>query len=649
MKRFYSVKEASNLLGVSTNTVYKYLEEGKVQSRRIGKGRIKIPYKQLEPYISQDLSYLKKGGGRRKLSTQTKEGVAGGDERESDTISPGNRDIIFFSLFKALLLLGLGVIYFAINLSSYFNVGFIDKDLGNFLFNLFPIALIIGGLVVLVGLLFDHKIAEISVWSHAFLALVLGYYSFIALASENYGLFVWTGSFLAVVISHYVRGLGKFHKEINFSSEFLKYSLFLAIIGGVVVTVYPSTFPIKFIANLMSESRAVAAFVWFALYIPCLVYFMSPSGRNSKIRIPFFIINGLFAIWIATELTSNSTWDVSYFSFLTGITALSIGGWLFANIRIELKRMYYVVAAFLWIVTIVLFGLFSIQMSQKRIKTDIKISMQESLNQKVADINNSFERQKAAIISAAADDHLSNILINNNEEAATVKAREIYDKLNNVEAVVIYDGGGIALGVYPRNSLIQGTDFSSREYFQKTKTTYKGYISNVFMGVVGETTVIQTEPIFVGNKFTGMIGVASTLDNLSYQFQINNVGPDYLVHVVDENGVYVYSKDSEKVGEKADILDLLPRRDPVLNEILVSKQTAFVPRWDIYFQAPVAPMLERISNFSIFVAVLIVANSVISLSAAFVLASKKEKVVKRRSMPGFLEGPVSHNLPVTSI
>src|SRR3989344_2195405 len=50
-KRYYSVKDAANLLGVSTNTIYTYLKEGKITSRRIGQGRFKIPYSQLAVYM----------------------------------------------------------------------------------------------------------------------------------------------------------------------------------------------------------------------------------------------------------------------------------------------------------------------------------------------------------------------------------------------------------------------------------------------------------------------------------------------------------------------------------------------------------------------------------------------------------------------
>ena len=60
--RIYTVKEVAKLLGFSTNTIYKYLDEGKIKSTRLGKeGRFRIPQKEVakllgvKPQIASDL------------------------------------------------------------------------------------------------------------------------------------------------------------------------------------------------------------------------------------------------------------------------------------------------------------------------------------------------------------------------------------------------------------------------------------------------------------------------------------------------------------------------------------------------------------------------------------------------------------------
>jgi excisionase family DNA binding protein len=58
LKKFYSVKEASKILGVSTNTIYKYLDSGSLKGKRFNdRGRFKIPYSEIEPYLARETSY----------------------------------------------------------------------------------------------------------------------------------------------------------------------------------------------------------------------------------------------------------------------------------------------------------------------------------------------------------------------------------------------------------------------------------------------------------------------------------------------------------------------------------------------------------------------------------------------------------------
>ncbi|MBI2065958.1 SH3 domain-containing protein [Candidatus Woesebacteria bacterium] len=56
-KRFYTVKETAKILGVSTNTVYKYLDEGSLKGKRLkNRGRFKVPFPELAPYLGGETS-----------------------------------------------------------------------------------------------------------------------------------------------------------------------------------------------------------------------------------------------------------------------------------------------------------------------------------------------------------------------------------------------------------------------------------------------------------------------------------------------------------------------------------------------------------------------------------------------------------------
>lgn len=56
MDKIYTVKEAAKILGFSTNTVYKYLEDGKIQAARgQAQGRFRIPKQSLEEFLGFEL------------------------------------------------------------------------------------------------------------------------------------------------------------------------------------------------------------------------------------------------------------------------------------------------------------------------------------------------------------------------------------------------------------------------------------------------------------------------------------------------------------------------------------------------------------------------------------------------------------------
>lgn len=58
MENIYTVKEAAKILGFSTNTLYKYLEEGTIEAARGGgkQGRFRIPHSSIEKYLGTELT-----------------------------------------------------------------------------------------------------------------------------------------------------------------------------------------------------------------------------------------------------------------------------------------------------------------------------------------------------------------------------------------------------------------------------------------------------------------------------------------------------------------------------------------------------------------------------------------------------------------
>jgi|CXWL01.1.fsa_nt_gi excisionase family DNA binding protein len=62
MSKLYTVKETAKILGFSTNTIYKYLDTGRLKGTRgsAQQGRFRIPQSQLDQFLGQPLEPIEK-------------------------------------------------------------------------------------------------------------------------------------------------------------------------------------------------------------------------------------------------------------------------------------------------------------------------------------------------------------------------------------------------------------------------------------------------------------------------------------------------------------------------------------------------------------------------------------------------------------
>src|SRR3972149_6731185 len=87
MKKTYTVKEVSDLLGFSTNTVYKYLDEGKIKATRLGKeGRFRIQAQEVErllPESKQPTTSYRNTDEPTDQPNKSNQEIIGNEKRES--------------------------------------------------------------------------------------------------------------------------------------------------------------------------------------------------------------------------------------------------------------------------------------------------------------------------------------------------------------------------------------------------------------------------------------------------------------------------------------------------------------------------------------------------------------------------------------
>jgi hypothetical protein len=231
------------------------------------------------------------------------------------------------------------------------------------------------------------------------------------------------------------------------------------------------------------------------------------------------------------------------------------------------------------------------------------------------------------LVSYAGNPSTVSIIGQSDSETAIAKAKEIFDKSTIARRVLIYNADGYAVGVYPRETLSQGTNFSSREYFQETKNSYKGIVSAVFSAVNGNKAIMITEPVFKDNLFYGMIGLSLDLAKISTGLQ-SGFGDGYFVHVTDRTGEYAFGSRPEDIGKKASQLDYLvynKKDQNVNNDLKVYQEKTIDPDFTFYLQTPADSLASSSSTINLLLSVFVIINSAFSIFAGIALVLRRNE------------------------
>jgi excisionase family DNA binding protein len=621
-KRFYSVKDAASLLGVSTNMIYAYLKSGKIVGKRLGRGRYRIPF--------SSLSSLLDVGPSLPPSVVNQEGPQNPDDRQGvatgDVISPGSGDIVFYRLFRGLLLLGLGAIYllFPSDFSFLFSVVG-ASTVAIFLSWIIRVAFIICGLFFLSYAQHqDQKYLKLNFWMHIFLSVVLAFCVYFALFSGYFELAVYLGAVLIMAVSHFVRGFS-LYPRLTFRSQFVKFIILLAVFDGIAIIFYPDLPVNIFVSSFVLQNKTLFLAIWFFVLIPLLLYSVAPDGVNRKeLSLYIGVLSGAL-LYNASSTTTYASWDVTYAAFLTGTFGIVLSIWEIFGGNLSVKSVKIVTVSLVWISALIFLSISVIRAHQKDVVEKIRFSLGVESEAIAKSIDSVFQTGSETLVKFATNDDLKKAILSKDNDSSREYAKQIFAKYDLAHRVVVQDKDGIAIASYPRNSLVEGTNFSSREYFYKVKDTGRPFISAVSRGVTNAIFVVQSEPVFDGNNFIGVLGVALSLDKinsrLAKEFSAKN---NYSLSIIDRNGFRVVDSDIDEIGAKAYVLgdrktDLGPQRK------IMNTARAVLPQWDIYLEAKIDPAISDVSRIDNIVASILIVNTLLVFtSVIWALGIKRE-------------------------
>jgi excisionase family DNA binding protein len=612
MKRFYTVKEAAEILGFSTNTIYKYLDEGKLKGKRIGKGRFKIPYEELEPYLSVG----------EKVEHVVSEKVQGDKIAEAikevgsefKGIASGYNDFIFFRLFVGIVILGGGLIHlFWLNgLYPYTPIVRI----------LYSFGLIFAGLLFLISSIFWKKSKTFNVWGHILSLIMLLGAIVISLLLKNYQMTIAFVALLLVLVSHLARGYENCCEHSTFYRDFIFYTLLAALGFLILVFIAPDSISFSQIAQFTILQKIIFTAGWMLFMILPAIYLLSAKVKNPKILLTWILAAFITSLIVAIGASIRNEWDISFGAFIYGIFAGFLLWWSARGSQIDEKELHLVIISFFWIALVTFLGLLSIQIYQKKQTEVVSSRMQARLSEIVRDIDYLFAQPEGIINTEIKKGEIANVILRGNEEEIISLAKAIFDKFPDpLNRILILDSQGKALGVYPRNSLVQGGNFSSQEYFLVPKKSLRPYISNVFEAVIGIDAVALGVPVFNDNHFAGVVAAGYDLGTISQRYQ--NLGSGGTLYAYDENQRYTLNIDSQKIGQE--VGSEIPKDTSIKDNVLRVFDWVAKPRWAVYIERDLQWLFRDALSVNIIISSVIVLNAASSLAAGFVLAKKWKK------------------------
>jgi len=614
MKRFYTVKEAAKILGFSTNTVYKYLDEGKLIGKRIGQGRFKIPYPQLEPYLGEQ---EKIGSFLKKEVTEEEDSIEKVVENIGNQVCPRDSDFIFSRLFWGFVLVGMGVIYLFWNpLGSLFSL--LNLLLGGGI-------LVSGIFMLLVNILWEEsKLTKLfsNLFSLTFLFSASIIFSFLG----NFSSLVITLTLFIVIITAEILRKKVDWQDCSSFREFALLSLIGVLIIGLISLIFPEVLIFDFLKNFVISYKLPLILIILVGFCFPLTFLLTSQGLLTKIEYLLFPVMFVLAVAATLGSINKNQWDVAYVAYLYSVFTLFMLWWKNSGRKIGDFSYHLLLTIFVWIMAGILLGLLAIFGLQEKVKAEA-VSVTETELAKASDnFDNFFKVMDASFNKKIIQLNLKSVLTRGNEEEAIAAAKDFYESTPNLKRIILYDKEGVGVGVYPRDTIAQGANYSSRDYFQITKNSLRPYISNIFESIVNTEAVVKTLPIVEGNEFKGMVGASLDLEKLSLSYQLPISG--WKVYVFDENGKYVLNLETAKIGEKApeEIIKASKSEKKVKNPKVVRVfDEVRTPKWTIYAERSSEDLVKGLSSINLIISLMIYINTGISLCTGFVLARKWRK------------------------
>lgn len=548
-----TVKEAAALLGFSTNSIYKFLNEKRIQAKRIGKGRFRIPREEIERF----LRHGKHRGHETEQSAAvpvsvTAEPVPVAASVPSKSIAPalpfaplvGTPDMFDWYIGMTLVLLGLAYLFLPGD----------PRFVGNaLLIRLLAIVLGAIGLGFLWVDVTETKRRSLLVASRV--AVIM---SLLAAALPYLIIGNWAGLALimALVSVSLLYFLGP---PLSAEQQFLLLVLFLGIFVGVFFL--PNSFLLSEASPLSFGpfQRFLFVVLWSALLLGLLALMRWSTTRALFwVQVSLFGLVGLITLGWTMWYVSRGLWDH---------VALTLSLGTFAALfpfrdRIEhlsVRRQYLVTLVFVWVGVLLLAGMITMRLVQQQLERSYARSAEVAAEQAREEVTRLLQSGERAVQAQTLQPALAAALKTGSTDVLLPLARTTYETSGGaLSGVFITNGAGDVLARYPVGTLSALEERVLQATARTAITTHAGTSLQTIVDEEGAdrpVTVLAQPVMTVDGTLQGV--VVAFLDQLAIQQRLSDLQfrDNGTILVADRQGIFLFHPNPALVGEDVSVDD----------------------------------------------------------------------------------------------
>jgi len=519
MPKSYTVKEVADILGYSTNSIYTFLKEKRINGVRVGRGRFRIP----ETELARVLHLSKKSDIAASTSfPQTVLGpplVQKNDERtiertEREVARIGNRKFLFaapnfFDWFVGLsaIVSGLGLLLFNVSFEPQTSVIFVS-----FLPAVVTV-LICCGIGTLISKLMCRR-----AWSAVFLGIlvILGGYN--ALMFLHFGdihaAFLYGGLSTVILVHLLLRSGGVFSYGLYIS--------FITLASSILFMLFPNEPHIAAALQAVQLERTVVPYVLGFSSIICVAALWLGYRYSRLLFWISCLCIALASLVLGSFFTYLMYWSRGYFVILIGFFTAILPVWRMIQSHGSTRQRVLLHGAFFAIGALLILSVVAV-----RIVQDTTRVSNERASDRIAQYTQAFLEQsngsaRSSLVTAAQSPILVSAMEKGDVDALNDLAKVLIVGASQIRRIVFLDADGTGLLLYPTGTFTQ-KDLSAREYFVHVRQSKEPYISNSFQPATAEGTryvVSIAVPILSPKQeFLGVLVGSLDLESLGFQLQ----------------------------------------------------------------------------------------------------------------------------------